>query len=53
MEEFLLRGVLAGDELNIVHEEEVGVAVFVAELDVLAARCTASISSFVNWSPLM
>ena len=37
MEKFLLRGVLARDELNIVHEEEVGVAVFVTELEVLAA----------------
>lgn len=52
MEKFLLRGVLACDELNIVHEEEVGVAVFVTELEVLPLR-TASISSFVNWSPLM
>ena len=37
MEKFLLRGVLARDELDIVHEEEVGVAVFVTELEVLAA----------------
>ena len=37
MEKFLLRGVLACDELDIVHEEEVGVAVFVTELEVLAA----------------
>ena len=36
MEKFLLRGVLAGDELDIVHEKEVGAAVFAAELDVLA-----------------
>ena len=37
MEKFLLRGVLARDELDIVHEKEVGVAVFVTELEVLAA----------------
>ena len=36
MEECLLRGVLAGDKLDIVHEEEVGAAVFAAELHIFA-----------------
>ena len=36
MEKFLLRGVLAGDELDIIDEEEVRAAVFEAELVVFA-----------------
>ena len=35
VEKFLLRGFLARDELNIVHQKQVRAAVFVAELDVL------------------
>ena len=31
MEKFLLRAVLAGDELNVVHEQKVRIAVFLAE----------------------
>ena len=34
MEEFLLRGVLTGDKLNIVNQKQVGAAVFVAEFKV-------------------
>ena len=36
MEEFLLGGFLTGDELDIVHQEQVGVSVFVAEFLVAA-----------------
>ena len=36
MEKFLLRGFLAGDKLDIIDEEEVRVAVFVAEFVVAA-----------------
>ena len=36
MEEFLLRGVLAGDELDIVDEKQVRAAVFEAEFVVFA-----------------
>lgn len=36
MEELLLGGLLAGDKLDIVHQEEVGIAVFVAEFRVFA-----------------
>lgn len=36
MEEFLLSAVLTGDELNIVHEKQVGIPILVAELDVVA-----------------
>ena len=38
MEEFFLRGFLAGDELNIVDEERIGLAVFFAE----ARGCTGA-----------
>ncbi len=37
MEKFLLGGFLAGDELNIIHQEQVGFPVFAPELDVPAA----------------
>ena len=36
VEKFLLRRVLAGDKLNVVDQKQVGVAVFVAELEVFA-----------------
>jgi len=34
VEEFLLRGILAGNKLDVVDEEEIGAAVFAAELNV-------------------
>ena len=37
VEKFLLGGVLAGDELDVVHQKQVGVAVFVAEFEVFTA----------------
>ena len=37
MEKFLLRGFLSGDKLDIIHQEKVCIAVFVAKFEVFAA----------------
>lgn len=47
MEKFLLRGFFSCDKLDIIHQEKVCIAVFVAKFEVLPP-CSALIISLVN-----
>ena len=51
MEEFLLRAVLAADEMDVIDEQNVCAAVFLVELGGILFPI-ASISSFVKVSPV-